>query len=205
MRLYRIGDKIVSRDKLIDAVDAILEDREAGATQEETAREHGVQRSFVSFLETLGEIRRGGKVAVVGFPVANTTEVRALAEKYAVDFTLVVSQDERESIESGPAGDIFNRLLETIAELRDYDVLVLMASDWRIRTIERILGTEVVGIRLGASPIREDKMVDLTELEQVLKDVTGRPRGRVRTGRVGRALREAADLAGRWTPSSRKS
>ena len=43
MRLYRIGDKIVSRDKLIDAVDAILEDREAGATQEETAREHGVQ------------------------------------------------------------------------------------------------------------------------------------------------------------------
>jgi hypothetical protein len=164
-----------------------------------------VQRSFVSFLETLGEIRRGGKVAVVGFPVANTDAVRDLADRYAVDFVLVVSQDERESIESGPATNIFNQLLETMAELRDYDVVVLMASDWRIRTIEKILGTEVIGIRLGHSPIREDKTVDLDALEKVLADVTARPRGKVRTGRVGRALREAADMAGRWTPSSRKS
>ena len=38
MRLFRIGDKVVSRDKLLDAIDAILEERESGATQEEAAR-----------------------------------------------------------------------------------------------------------------------------------------------------------------------
>ncbi len=82
----------------------------------------------------------------------------------AVDFTLVFSQAERESIESGSASDVFNRLLETLATLRDYDVIVLMASDWRIELIERILGREVIAIELGHSPIREDVTVDIEEL-----------------------------------------
>ncbi len=81
---------------------------------------------------------------------------------------LVLSQDERESIESGDATRVFNQLLETIAALKDYDTLVLMASDWRIQTMERILGTEVIGIPLGASPLRSDVPVDLEELDRVL-------------------------------------
>ena len=44
---------------------------------------------------------------------------------------------------------MFNQLLETVAALKDYDTLVLIASDWRIRTMERILGTEVIGMPLG--------------------------------------------------------
>ena len=36
---------------------------------------------------------------------------------------------------------------------------MLLASDWRIATMEKILGTEVVGIPLGASPLREAVMV----------------------------------------------
>lgn len=207
MRFYRIGDKVVSRDKLIDAIDDILEDREAGSTQEDAARDHGVQRSFISFLETLGEVRRGGRVAVVGFPVANREEVTALAEQYGVDFVLVVSQDERESIEAGPAGDVFNRLLETLAALRGFDVVVLMASDWRIQTIERILGTEIVGIPLGHSPIRADVTVDVSVLESTLASVMAQTAGTgatKRRGRTRRALRAATEIAGRWTPS-RKS
>ncbi len=201
MRLFRVGNKVISLGKITDAVTAILEDRERGATQEEASRTHGVQRSFVSFIESLGEVRRGGRVALVGFPVANTAEVRALAERHAVDFVLVVSQDERESIESGPAGDIFNQLLETIAVLKDYDVLVLLASDWRIRTIEKILGKEVVGIELGHSPIREDVQVDIAELDAVLAAVeSARPRT-PRRRRMGAAIREAADVAARWKPS----
>jgi hypothetical protein len=201
VRLFRVGTKVISLGKITDAVTAILEDRERGATQEEAARTHGVQRSFVSFIETLGEVRRGGRVALVGFPIANTAEVRAVAEKHALDFVLVFSQGERESIENGPAADIFNKLLETIAVLKDYDVLVLLASDWRIKTIERILGREVVGIPLGHSPIREDVVVDVSELEAVLDAVqSARPRV-TRRRRVGAAFREAADLAGRWKPS----
>jgi hypothetical protein len=201
VRLFRVGNKVVSLGKITDAVTAILEDRERGATQEEAARTHGVQRSFVSFIESLGEVRRGGRVALVGFPVANTAEVRALAEKHAVDFVLVVSQNEREYIENGPAADIFNQLLETIAVLKEYDVLVLLASDWRIKTMEKILGKEVVGMPLGQSPIREDVVVDVTELDAVLAAVeSARPRT-TRRRRMGAAIREAADVAGRWMPS----
>ena len=206
MRLYRIGDKVVSRDKLLDALDELLMDRESGATQEEAARHAGVQRSFVSFVETLGEVRRGPRVALVAFPVSNCAEVRALAEKHALDFVLVVSQSDRESIESGDAKSIFNQLLETLATLRDFDTVVLVASDWRVATIERILGAEIVGIPLGQSPITEDVEVNIEELDQVLRAVVGKKtRSHGRTGRVGRALMDAADIAGRWTQSRKSS
>ena len=201
MRFFRVGDKVVSLGKIIDAVNAILEDRESGSTQEEVARAHGVQRSFVSFLESLGEIRRGGRVALVGFPIANTEEVRAVAERHAVDFVLVMSQRERESIESGSAANIFNQLLETIATLKDFDVLVLLASDWRVRTIEKILGKEVVSMPIGHSPIRDDVHIDTEELDAVLASVAGVPVRQSRRRKVGAAFREAADLAGRWMPS----
>lgn len=202
MRLFRVGNKVISLSKITDAVTAILEDRERGATQEEASRTHGVQRSFVSLIETLGEVRRGGRIALVGFPIANTAAVRAVADSHALDFVLVVSQDERESIESGSAANIFNQLLETIAVLKDYDVLVLLASDWRIKTIERILGKEVVGIPLGHSPIRSDVEVDVDELEAVLSAVeAARVTRGTRRARVGAAFREAADLAARWKPS----
>ncbi len=206
MELFRIGGKVVGRSKLIDAIDAILQDRAAGATQEEAARNAGVQRSFVSILETVGEVRRGPRVALVGFPVANCEEVRALAEKHAVDFVLVVSQEQREYIENGSPAEVFNRLLETLSVLRDFDTLVLIASDWRIRTVERILRTEVVGIPLGATPLREDKAVDIAQLDAVLAAVTKAAPATVgRQSRMGGRLREAAeDIAGRWT-QSRKS
>jgi len=198
VKLYRIGDKVVSEDKLHDAIRAILEEREMGSTQEDAAQAHGVQRSFVSFLETLGEVRRGDKIALVGFPIANADEVKALAERHSLDFVLVLSQDERESIESGDATRVFNQLLETIAALREYDTLVLIASDWRIRTMERILGTEVIGIPLGASPLRVDVPVDLEDLERVLTSVLSARRGRPSHGRRGGAPDQAALLTGRW-------
>lgn len=204
MRFYRIGDKVVSRERLLEAIDAILEDRQAGATQEEAARHAEVQRSFVSFLETLGEVRRGARVALVAFPVANCEEVRAVADRHAVDFSLVVSQAERESIEHGDASAVFNRLLETLAVLRDFDTVVLLASDLRISTIEKILGGEIVGMPIGQSPLREDVTVDIEELDDVLAAVMASSREpRERPGRVGDALREAADIAGRWTQSKR--
>lgn len=207
MRLFRIGDKVVSREKLFDAIEVILEGRESGATQEEAARQGGVQRSFVSFLETLGEVRRGPRVALVAFPVVNVAEVRELAASYSLDFVLVLSQSDRESIESGDATGIFNQLLETLAALRDFDTVVLAASDWRLATIERILGTEVVGIPLGQSPLREDVALDLEELGHVLSAVMSEPpkRPRGRTGRVGRAIKDVAEVAGRWTQSRKSS
>ncbi|NTU70705.1 MAG: transcriptional regulator [Coriobacteriia bacterium] len=204
MRLYRIGDKVVSEDKLRDAIASILEDREAGATQDDVAKSHGVQRSFVSFLETLGEVRKGNRVAMVGFPIANAAEVKALAENHALDFVLVLSQEERENIESGEVTAVFNTLLETIATLRDYDTLVLLASDWRIKTMERILGTEVVGVPLGSSPLREAVTVDVEELDAILTGVMSARPAHGSTSRGSAALKDASGLPGRWQPS-RKS
>lgn len=204
MRFFRIGEKVVSQEKLFDALVDILADREAGATQEEVARSHGVQRSFISFLETLGEVRRGARIALVGFPVANAEEVRALAEEHGIDFVLVFNQAEREGIEGSSGSEVFNRLLETLATLRDYDVIILAASDWRIELIERILGKEVVGIPLGPTPLRTDVPVDIAGLEEILAGVqAARMPRRARTGRVSAALRGAAERAGRWTPSKR--
>jgi len=203
MRLYRIGDKVVSREKLIDALDEILADREAGATQEEVARTYGVQRSFVSFLESIGEIRRGARVALVGFPVSNVAEVKRLADDKGIDFVLVFSQAERESIESQPGADVFNRLLETLATLRDHDVVIFMASDWRVELVERILGNEVIGMPLGHTPLRADVAVDLEELSTLLDGVLSAREARPKSGRVSAALRDAAERARRWTESKR--
>ncbi len=203
MRIYRIGDKVVSREKIIGALDEILAEREAGATQEEVARSFGVQRTFVSFLESLGEIRRGPRVALVGFPIENAEEVKALAEEKGIDFVVVVSQEERESIENLSGADVFNRLLETLATLRDHDTVILIASDWRISLIERILGADVVGIPLGHSPIREDVAVDLSELEKLLDSVLKSKKTKVRSGRMSSMLREARERAARWSPSKR--
>jgi hypothetical protein len=204
VKLYRVGDKVISEDKLHDAIAAILDDRAAGATQEDVAKNHGVQRSFVSFLETLGEVRRGNRVALVAFPVANADAVKAVAAGHALDFVLVLSQEEREAVESGDAAHIFNSLLETIATLRDFDTLVLLASDWRIATMEKILGTEVVGIPLGASPLREAVTVDVEQLDTILTGVLAARPTHGSTSRGTSALRDADALTGRWKPS-RKS
>jgi hypothetical protein len=175
VRFFRIGDKVVSAEKLAEQVDGILTDRERGATQEEAARHHGVQRSFVSWLETLGEIRRGARVAIVGFPIANIAAVKETADRHGVEFTLLMTQAQREGMSASAADQVFNQVLETLATLKDFDVLVLLASDWRINLIEKILGREVVAVSLGHSPLTHDVDVDLEELDDILDAVSARP------------------------------
>lgn len=203
MRLYRIGDKVVSREKLTRIVGDILAARERGATQEEVAAEIGVQRTFVSFLESLGEVRRGLKVGLVAFPIANVSEVRALAEDKGLDLTLVLSQQEREDVEHSSAAELFNQVLEILAEVRDFDVIVLLASDYRIKTVEKILGREVVGIPLGPSPLRHDVTVDLDELSALLDTVIAEEAGEARTRRRDRIIEKARNAARRWELSKR--
>jgi hypothetical protein len=208
MRFFRIGDKIVSREKLLEQITGILRDRERGATQADAAKSHGVERSFVSWLETLGEVRRGRRIGLIAFPVANGDEVRAMAERHGVEFVLVMSQTEREGLEGSPGDAVFNRVLDTLATLKDYDVLVLLASDWRVGTIEKILGREVVAVTLGPSPLRRDVVVDLQELDGILDGVTGADTGTEtdKTKARGSARAKAGELlrtSGRWTRSKK--
>jgi hypothetical protein len=212
VRFFRIGDKVVSREKIVEQITDILRDREGGATQAEAAKAHGVERTFVSWLETLGEVRRGRRVAVIAFPVANGDEVKALADSRGVEFTLIMSQAQREAMSAGRGDAVFNQVLETLATLKDFDVLVLLASDWRIGTIEKILGREVVAVNLGPSPLHHDVEVDLSELAGILDGVTAedagagegvaRPSGQAKT----KARAKPGDLlrtSGRWTRSKK--
>ena len=212
MRFFRVGNKIISREKLFEMVSEILADRERGATQAETAEAHGVQRSFVSFLESLGEVRRGPRVGIVGFPVANSDEVGEVADGYGVEFLLLMSQAEREAAQEGH--EVFNRLLDTLASLREYDVIVLLASDWRIAQIEKILGHEVLGVSLGPSPITADVEVDIAELKAILDGVTvttkrqaqkaqrRSQKAQMKRGRTGQR-RSSSKASGGWKLSSK--
>lgn len=175
MRFYRIGDKVVGRDKLADRIEAILADREQGATQHDAAAAHGVDRSFISWLETLGEVRRGKRVAFIAFPVANVAEVRRACDDHGVDFSLVISQAEREGFESGRADDVFNLVLDTLAKLKEFDVVIIFASTKRTGAIEKILGREVITRPLGSSPLRHDVEVDVSELRDLLDAVCATP------------------------------
>jgi hypothetical protein len=207
VRFFRIGDKIVSREKLVEQITDILRDRERGATQADAAKAHGVERSFISWLETLGEVRRGRRVGLIAFPVSNGDEVRELAERHGVEFLLIMSQAEREALEGSPGDAVFNRVLEVLSTLKDFDVLVLLASDWRVGTIEKILGREVVAVTLGPSPLRHDVGVDLVELDHILEGVTApmTATGSDKSARAS-ARSKAGDLlraSGRWTRSKK--
>jgi len=166
--LFRIGHKLVSREKILTALDAILTERASGATQREAAHAADVPRTFVSNLETLGELSSDARVAVIAFPVGNGDELRALAARYGVEFTLAFSQEEREHTGAGGSAELFNRTLDTIAALQDFDTIIVLASDRRIETIRRIIDAELIGICLGASPLVDDQFADLEELEAIL-------------------------------------
>jgi hypothetical protein len=183
MRFYRIGDKVVGRDKIVDEVEAILADRERGATQHDAAAAHGVDRSFISWLENLGEVRRGRRVALVAFPVANTDEVKKTCDDHGVELSLVLSQAEREGLEAGRADTMFNMVLDMLADLKDFDVVIILASTRRTGAIEKILGREVIARTLGPSPLRHDVHVDIEELTDLLDAVTAPAPARERSPR----------------------
>ncbi|MBE0446545.1 MAG: transcriptional regulator [Actinobacteria bacterium] len=173
MRLLRIGDKIIDRDRLVNIISEILHRRTIGATQQEVAVAMGLERAFVSHLEGLGEVRRGNRIAVIGFPIANKEELESIAQTFAVDFIYLLSEKERkEHVRRRSGAEMFNELLELLASLKDYDAVVFLASDKRIATLEKILDKEVIGIPLGNSPIKRDRKVKPGILYDVLESVT---------------------------------
>lgn len=172
MRLLRIGDKIVDRDRLVSIISEILHRRAIGATQQEVAFAMGLERSFVSHLEGLGEVRRGKRIAVVGFPIANSEELEKIAQSFAVDFVYFLSERERrEYAHRKTEADLFAELLELLASLKEYDVVVFLASNKRIATLGKILDREFIGISIGNSPIKRDRKVKPELLFDVLSSL----------------------------------
>lgn len=179
---YRIQDKIISQQKLDEQVSRILSLRQQGYSQQEVADQCGVDRTFVSRLEGLGEVRKGRKIAVVGFPVENCHELEAVLIEEGVDFSLLMTENERLAFVDGLSGrELLNRLMDLITQVRGFDVVVLLGSDQRLRVLRGVLDrdVEVVSMEIGTSPLTADVWVapeELRALLRTLRSARARPR-----------------------------
>lgn len=173
MELVRVGDKLISVEKIHNMVEEILRVRAGGLSQAEVAQHFGVDRTFVSRLETVGEVRKGRSIAVIGMPVANTSDVMALTGRLGVDFTWVMTDLERRHYAESRNGiELVNEVMALAGRLRFYDTVILMASNARVRLMEALMDqSTVVPMILGQTPLTRDVQVDLGDLEHLISAV----------------------------------
>lgn len=174
MELLRIGDKVISRTKIGNKIKEILELRMLGMSQQEVADKLGVERTFISRLEGMGEIRKGQSIAAIGFPIKNKAEVEAVLKAYGVDFYVLMSEAERTAYVSNCDGvQLSNKIMELINKFRSYDTVIVMASDYRNRIARDLLDNRIIEIDIGKSPIKQDVNVNLDILTEILATLKG--------------------------------
>lgn len=172
MDIIRIGEKVISRRRIIQAVTEMLQLRAGGLSQTEVAQQLGVDRTLISRLESLGEIRKGRRIAVVGFPIQNKKELTAALAKEGVDFILLMTEAERwEFVRQKSGIELVNILMDLIASAHSFDQVMIIGSNKRIKIIEAVLDKEVVGYEIGESPIQEDKYVDPQEVVELIRSI----------------------------------
>lgn len=172
MDFIRIGEKLISSTKLQRSIEKILQLRSEGVSQLDIARDMGLDRSFISRLESLAEVRKGGRIALIGFPVSNPDELRQVAHEEGCDFTLLLTDRERwEWVDTTTGIELLNKVLQLIARLKDFDSLIIIGSDLRIRLVEAIIGKEVFPVSLGESPIREDRHVNPQMVRDIIRQL----------------------------------
>jgi transcriptional regulator with XRE-family HTH domain len=172
LEFIRIGEKLIDRNRIDDAIEALLRIRSEGGSQQEAADRVGVDRTFVSRLETLGEVRKGGKIALIGFPVSNKSELASIAREYGVDLVVLMTEEERWAyVDRRSGARLVNEVMDLIRTLQGYDSVVFIGSDMRIRLIKSILKNPVIGIEIGRSPLREDKKVDPDMMRSILSEL----------------------------------
>lgn len=174
MEFYRVGDKLVSKEKLTRQIDRILALRASGMSQQEVAQKVGVDRTFISRLEALAEVRKGGQIAVVGFPLGNKDELVKTAEELGVDRIFIMTDTERwQYIQSLSGNELLNQVMDLMTQLQSFDTVIMIGSDMRIKLAEAILGDKVIGVELGKSPIEEDVYMSPENLAQIISAVKG--------------------------------
>ncbi len=172
--LVRIGDKLVSVERVVRTVEDIFRLRQAGLSQAEVGERLGLDRTVVSRLESVGEIGKGHAIAVIGFPVANRDEVRALCRDRGVEFVWVMSDlERREFAENRSGAALIDEVLQMAGRVRQFDAVILMASDRRLRLMEALLDPRrVLPIVLGQTPLLRDVPVDLEALDTAIRALT---------------------------------
>lgn len=173
MELMRIGDKVVDRSKVFRVVDKILELRASGLSQQDVANKLEIDRTFVSRLESIGEVRKGRKIALIGFPVQNRGDLEAVAQAEGLDLIWLMTEAERNHFINTKSGkDLLNDIMAVISKARECDSVIFLGSDMRIDLVEAIVGhSPVIGIQIGDSPITEDKYVDPEQIRAVIRSL----------------------------------
>lgn len=174
MDFIRIGDKVISRKKIDKTIDEIIKQRTLGLSQSDVGEKMNIERTFISRLEGLGEIRKGQSIAAVGFPIKNKQEVEKILREYGVEYSLIMSEDERNKFVNQSNGQqLVNYMLELINKFRGFDTVIAMASDYRNKIIRDMLDNQIIEIDIGKSPLKEDVMVNLDLLIEILKILKG--------------------------------
>ncbi|MDK2878922.1 MAG: hypothetical protein PWR06_1638 [Thermoanaerobacteraceae bacterium] len=170
MDLIRIGDKLISMEKIIESIEEMLKLRQQGLSQAEVAKRFDTDRTFISRLENLGEVRKGKTIALVGFPIKNIDEIRDLAVQEGVDYVLLMTDKERWDFVYEKTGiELLNEVMGLIYKVRQYDVVIIIGSEQRLRLFKALLDKEVVSISIGKSPITQDKYIDPDSLREVIR------------------------------------
>jgi transcriptional regulator with XRE-family HTH domain len=174
MDLMRIGDKVISLAKINNKAKEILQQRMMGLSQQEVAEKLGVERTFISRLEGLGEIRKGKSIAAIGFPIKNKAEVETLLKSYGVEYFVLMSERERTDFVNNCSGvQLSNKIMELINKFRSFDDVIIMCSDYRNRVVRELLDNRAIEIDIGKSPIKDDVNVDLDILTDILMTLKG--------------------------------
>lgn len=172
MEFFRIQDKIISWEKIDRTLRKALNMRARGFSQQETADRLKIDRTFISRLESVGELRKGQSIACIGFPILNKEEVQEILERQGVDFILLMSEQERLDFVNQRSGkELLNEIMDLTARVRGYEVVICIGSDERLKLIEGVLDGQVISIEIGTSPITEDKWVDPAELKKILRSI----------------------------------
>ncbi|MBO8159739.1 helix-turn-helix transcriptional regulator [Thermosyntropha sp.] len=170
MDFYRIQDKIISWQKIEKVLQKALLMRSKGLSQQEVAEKLNIDRTFISRLESIGELRKGQSIACVGFPVKNKEEIENILRREGVDHILLMTEEERQNFIKERSGrELLNELMDLIARFRSFDVVICIGSDERIKLMEGVLTGQVISVEIGTSPITEDKWVDPQEIEKILR------------------------------------
>lgn len=172
MHLIRIGDKVINRDRIFHQISRMLAMRADGLSQQEVAEQLKVDRTVISKIETMGEMRKGKKIALAGFPIKNVAELNALAQEEGLDFILLMSEVERREFAASKNGaELLNQVMGLLAQARECDWVIFLGSDNRLKMIEALVGQNVIGVELGSSPLYEDKWVDPDSIRRLIRSL----------------------------------
>jgi len=170
--LIRIGDKLISLSRIATAIKEMLDLRQQGFSQAEVAKKFNTDRTFLSRLEGLGEIRKGRTIALVGFPIKNIDDLKQVAMQEGVDYSLLMTDRQRWDFVYEKSGiELLNEVMSIIYKVRQYDVVIMLGSDQRLRLFKALLDNEVVSIDIGKSPITQDVYVEPENLRNIIRTI----------------------------------